>query len=370
MYKWVRTVAHRSLNRERDRLDRQIPDGLTDDGLEAISAEAPSPEQLLCGREDETDLAGLTATVVSALPERQRDVLALWGDGHKRPEIAARLGITDRAVKRDLLDILDQARAALAQLAGRGCDRGGSLVLRLVCGLANPVEMAQAQLHLSRCPRCQQFHERLNLWREKVGAVLPGSVSEHIEPGLIERTLHKSLGTLSSLRQHVVDGGAQLKQQAATTYYRAADPTPLAGARPGAVAAVVAGCLAVGTGTYTCVERGINPLTVIPGEERQVPEPRAAPRPETVPTETTTAEQAPAPSPAPVAAEPVTTSEPAPVPPPPPPPAEPVEPAPQPPPEQTFEPSSPAYSPPAAQASEAASPAPVADGAGSSEFEP
>jgi hypothetical protein len=81
---------------------------------------------------------------------------------------------------------------------------------------------------------------------------------------------------LGSLRQHVVDGGTQIKQQAATTYYRAADPTPLAGARPGAVVAVVAGCLAVGTGTYTCVEQGINPLTSLPGIGESAPERKAS----------------------------------------------------------------------------------------------
>lgn len=92
--------------------------------------------------------------------------------------------------------------------------------------------MSQAHLHLARCGRCQQFHERLNLWREKVGAVLPVPVGEHPDSGLLERTLHKSLDTLGSLRQHLADGGTQVKQQAATTCYRAADPTPLAGARP------------------------------------------------------------------------------------------------------------------------------------------
>jgi hypothetical protein len=263
---------------------------------------------------------------------------------------------------------MDRARTALARLAGGGCDRGESLVVRLACGLATPTEASQAQLHLARCDRCQQFHERLNLWREKVGAILPIPASEQTDPGILERMLHKTVDGLGSLRQQLADGGAQIKQQATATYVRAADPTPLAGARPGAVAAVVAGCLAVGTGTYTCVEQGINPLTSLPGLGEQAPEQRATNPP---PPETT--EQVPAPTPvAPVAVEPTPDPEPAPTPTPTPAPtAEPVEPAPQPPPEQSFEPSSPAYSPPTSQeASTPAKPAPVADGGGSSEFEP
>jgi DNA-directed RNA polymerase specialized sigma24 family protein len=361
VYKWIRTTAHRALNRERDRLERQMPVDPVSGSFDAIAAGELSPEQQVIAREDQVDLVALTETVASALPDRQRTVLALWGADFNRPEIAEHLDTRERIVKRDLLEILDQARAALSRLVGGGCEGGESLVLRLACGLADPVEMAQAQLHLARCPRCQQLHERLNLWREKVGAMLPVPAAEHADPGLIERTVHKSLDTLGSLRQHLVDSGAQVKHQAAATYSRAVDPTPLAGTRPGAVVAVVAGCLAAGTGTYTCIGQGINPLSAIPGMERQAPEQRAeTPLPETTPTETTTTiEQAP--TPAPVTVEPVTTPATTP------PPAEPVT---QPPPEQTFEPSSSAHSPPASQPSAPVTPAPVADGRGSSEFEP
>jgi RNA polymerase sigma factor (sigma-70 family) len=362
VYRWIRTVAHRALNREREHLTRQVPVDPSGDGLDAIAADSPTPEQMVIDREDEIDLATLTETVASTLRDRQRDVLALYGAGYKRPQIADHLDVSERAVKRDLLEIMDRARAALARLAGGGCDRGESLIVRLACGLATPTETAQAQLHLVRCDRCQQFHERLNLWREKVGAVLPIPASEQADFGVFERTLHKTVDGFGSLRQHLADGGAQIKQQATATYVRAADPTPLAGTRPGAVAAVVAGCLAVGTGTYTCVEQGINPLTSLPGLGERATEQRATnPPPETT-------EQAPAPTS--VAVEPAPAPEPTPTPTPAPTP-EPVEPAPQPPPEQSFEPSSPAYSPPAAQRSSSPpAPAPVADGGGSSEFQP
>lgn len=365
VYAWIRTAAHRVLRHEDDRLDRQVPTDPTGDALDAIASTAPGPAQLVIDREDEGDLAALARSVASGLPlQRQRDVLALYGSGYKRPEIAVHLGVRERVVKRDLLEILDRARAALASLAGGGCAAGESLIVRFACGLATPVEESQAQLHLSRCQRCAQFHERVNLWREKVGMVLPIPASEQTDPGLVERVAHKSLDVLGSLRQHIADGGSQVKQHAVVTYYRAADPTPLAGARPGAVAAVVAGCLAVGTGTYTCVEQGVNPFTAIPGVGDRPADERVA-----TPPETTTESTAP-PPPSPVAVEPVATPEPAPAPTPAPnEPVEPPPPPPPPPPEQTFEPSSPAYSPPP-QSSAPATPAPVASGNGSSEFEP
>jgi DNA-directed RNA polymerase specialized sigma24 family protein len=363
VYKWIRTAAHRVLHREDDRLARQVPTDPTSDTLGAVAATGPGPAQQVINREDDSDLTTLAKTVASGLAlQRQRDVLALYGAGYKRPEIATHLGVRERVVKRDLLEILDRTRGALARLAGGGCEAGEPLIVRFACGLATPVEESQAQLHLARCQRCTQFHERLHLWREKVGAILPIPASAHADPGVLERTLHKTADGLGSLRQHLTDGGTQIKQQATATYYRAADPTPLAGARPGAVAAVVAGCLAVGTGTYTCVEQGINPLTSLPGLGEQAPEQRATTPPETPPIE-----QAPVVPQTPVAVEPVPTPEAVSTSPPP----EPVEPAPQPPPEQTFEPSSSAYSPPTSQQSSTpTAPAPVADGGGSSEFEP
>lgn len=360
IYKWIRTVAHRTLSREREHQRRQISVDPTSRTLTAVADDAPPPEQELIDRDDEGDLIALTHEVSASLVDRQRDVLALYGAGRNRPQIAKHLDVSDRIVKRDLYKILDRARAVLSRREGGGCDLGETLIVRLACDMATSTEASQAQLHLARCPRCQQFHERLNLWREKVGAILPIPVSAHADPGLLERTVQKSLDSLGSLRQDVADSGAQLKQHASSGYYRLTDLLSLSGARPGATATVVAGCITLGGGTYTCVEQGINPLTSLPGLGEQAPEQRAT----NPPPEPTTTEQAPAPAPAPVAVEPVPpTAEPAP-----PPPAEPVEPAPQPPPEQSFEPSSPAYSPPAAQPS--STPAPVADGNGSSEFEP
>jgi DNA-directed RNA polymerase specialized sigma24 family protein len=77
VYRWIRTVAHRALNRERERLTRQVPVDPSVGGLDAIAADSPTPEQLVIDREDEVDLAKLAETVASTLPDRQRAVLAL-----------------------------------------------------------------------------------------------------------------------------------------------------------------------------------------------------------------------------------------------------------------------------------------------------
>ena len=78
-------------------------------------------------------------------------------------------------------------------------------------------------------------------------------------------------------REQVADVTAHAKQQAAAAYYRVVDPTPLAGVRPGAAAAALAGCLAIGGGATYCVEQGMDPMRAFSGmvaSERQEPKPR------------------------------------------------------------------------------------------------
>ncbi|MEX2413519.1 MAG: ECF-type sigma factor [Thermoleophilaceae bacterium] len=327
-YVWVRVVAHRALNREREHRGREV----AVDPLDAARGpttvpSADSAEQELIDREDEVDLGRFARELAARLDERARDVLALYGAGLKRPEIAAALGVSHRAVRRDLEEIMEEARIAITRLSGGGCLLGETLVVRFACGLATPTEASRAQLHLTQCRRCERFHERLGLWREKVGALLPAPAADQTAPGVVERVGQKTSEGLSAIKQQIAEASGHVKQQAANAYVRAADPTPLAGARPGAVAAVVAGCLAIGTG-YTCVEQGINPLTSLPGLGERAPDQRATnPPPQTI-------EEPPAPTP--VAGEPTAAPEPARAP----------APAPAPEPDPTPQPVSPTPAPP------------------------
>jgi len=146
--------------------------------------------------------------------------------------------------------------------------------------------------------------------------------------------------------QKAVEGLAAVKQHAASAYSRAVDPTPLAGAHPGTVAAVVAGCVTIGSGAATyCAQQGVDPFgaaqSLLAGTQESKPKPSPSPE---------AAKPPPAPPP-PVSEEPASTEV---VASPPPAEAEPSktpEPSPPPPPEQSFEPASPDY----VETSEAAS---------------
>jgi RNA polymerase sigma factor (sigma-70 family) len=383
VYAWVRTTAHRILNREEDQRLRELPVDPTHTSLSEVAANDPGPAEEAIAHEDEAELVTLVREVSDSLPERKREILALYGAGYKRPEIASRLGLSERAVKRDLLEIMDEARAAIARKAGGGCLRGEPLVLRFAYGLASAAEAEQAQLHMKSCHRCEVLWERLDAWREKAAVLLPAPAIEQASPGLLSRVAHRTVDGLTSVKQQVLGGASQtkqqvaagasqVKQQAATTYYRAVDPTPLAGARPGAVAAVLISCVTIGGGAATyCAQNGVDPIDaaagLIPGSE----EPKLTS--ESPPPETPESTAVVPPAATPEVEQPAVESEPA---------AQPVEepqPTPEPsppPPEQSFEPSSPDY--PAAEAeaeyqapetssTESARPAPVS-GSGSPQF--
>jgi hypothetical protein len=240
----------------------------------------------------------------------------------------------NRAVKRDLLAIMDKARSAIARKAGGGCERGEPLVLRFAYGLATKAESEQTRQHMARCRRCEVLWERLDAWGEKAGSLLPVPAAEGESAGLLERLAHRTAEGLSSVKQQVLGSAAQAKQQAAATYYRAVDPTPLAAVRPGTLAAVVAGCITIGGAATTyCTQQGFDPIGaargLIAGTEESKPAPAPSPPPEA--------------EPAPVSASPPVNEEPASEAAPPPeaarqPPREPT-----PPPEQSFEPASPNY---------------------------
>jgi RNA polymerase sigma factor (sigma-70 family) len=95
---------------------------------------------------------------------------------------------------------------------------------------------------------------------------------------LLERAAQRSAETLASFKQQVGEAGAQLKEHASATYYRAIDPTPLAAARPGTVAAVIASCVAIGGGAATyCAEQGMDPLGAASGLIASTDEPETPP---------------------------------------------------------------------------------------------
>jgi DNA-directed RNA polymerase specialized sigma24 family protein len=273
VYAWIRTAAHRALTHELRRRRRQVPADPGDGPLGEALAGGPGPAEELIGLEDESDLDVFVREVASSLSGTRRDVLALWAAGRRRSEIAAELDVPERVVKRSLEELMAEARSTLARHAGGGCEEGEGIVLRLACGLASVSEAARAKLHLDGCGRCSSFSESLEAWREKAGAILPLPVAEVASPGLLGRAAARVGDAVGSARRQLLGGGAQVKGRAVAGVGTTGDPTPLTGVRPGAVAAVLAGCLAVGGGATYCAQQGVDPLGAAKGLIAGIEEP-------------------------------------------------------------------------------------------------
>ena len=382
VYVWLRTTTHREVGRLRRRAGREVLLAAGDTELAAVRSPASDPVDELIEREDHEELERLARVILSGLSSRQRAVVALHTRGLRRQQIAEHLDLTPRTVKRSMEQVLAAGRNELLRLAGQGCGDGEQLVARLAFGLAGPREARRAQLHLATCGRCGAMYERLDLWREHVAGLLPLPAAAEAHAHLVERAIHAGSELLSGsgssrpgggVRRHVTETVSHLREQAAASYSRAVDPTPLAGVRPGAVAAAVAGCLAVGGGATYCVEQGVDPIAGIRTiASREQPDRKPKPhhrrvrlsQAPTVPIATPTVPAptaTPTASATPVAAQP--TSEP-------PPPQPTSTPTPPPAPQEEYEPtavvsnSAPASSPPASAPSK---PAPAPAG-GPSEF--
>ncbi len=271
VFAWLRTTAQRELWRIQKRARREPPVDIDAIPLHPDAWTVLGPEHELIENEDLLEVDEAAQAVLTRLSERQREIVALQSRGKTRPQIAAHLGMTQRTVKRQLERIMTTGRGELVRLAGHGCKDGETVVARMAFGLASQREIRDAQLHLALCRQCGSMFERLDLWRERVAAALPLPALEQTHPATLERAVHHLADGFASLRQWTSDGASglrqqagdstgQLKQHASAVYYRVIDPTPLAGLRPGAAAAAIAGCLAIGGGTTYCVTQNVDPF--------------------------------------------------------------------------------------------------------------
>jgi RNA polymerase sigma factor (sigma-70 family) len=260
VFTWLRTTTHRHLGRMQERARREIlidaPDAVVDETHRSLR----SPEEQLIDRENQAEIERMTRAVLMSLSDRQSQIAVLHSHGMRRVQIAAHLGVTERSVKRALERIMAVGRKELVRLAGPGCESGEGLVARFAFGLASTEEANQARVHLASCARCGALYQRLDLLREKVAVLvpIPATTRDH---GFVDRWVDAAADVLSGIKRQATDSALQLKQYVSGEYdYPVIDPTALAGVRPGAAAAAVAGCLAIGGGATYCVQQGVDPI--------------------------------------------------------------------------------------------------------------
>ncbi len=256
----------------------------TSAGFAALADAGEQPDELVVAADEARRLHML----IEELGMAERALLKLRLDlGLDPPEIRTRLGLSERQYRRTA----ERAgRALLAQF--RAFDRGDwargkrSLLCACVMGVASETQRDRARRLVEEDPCCRAMMSELRALGGDAAALLPvpgGAVTvatqDHglsqraaellgdAKAGLVDlvtRASHalpgrgeakdRTLTTLSSVRRQAGETLMGAKSHAAHAYVRAADPTPMVGARPGAAAAILASCVAAGGGAYCAVE--------------------------------------------------------------------------------------------------------------------
>jgi RNA polymerase sigma factor (sigma-70 family) len=261
-----------------------------------------APEEATASR-----MEGATAReIVAELPARRQAVVKLRFFFERSPEeIQRMLHISPRTYRRELERGLRHVADRFELVReGRFCETRRELILAYVAGSADPREAANARTHLANCPGCSHWAAELRRAAEDVAAVIPLPVLL-AEPGRIG----DAFGAAQDLAGNVA---AWIKQQVPGIAARL-DPAPLSAgssARPGTVAALVAGCIAAGGGATYCAVEGVGPVDGLLGGDPPIRAERRPPPPE--PSRTPLAPRAVKAKPKPVAREPAPKPEPQP----------------------------------------------------------
>ena len=371
---WLKVVVkHEALAIRRQHTETLSVDDIDQSGNARAIDEQRPVEDLLAGRER----VQRSAEALRHLKPDEARALMLKAEGLSYLEIATKLGWTYTKVNRCITEGRARFLTAYAAIeTGTECERFAPTLTALAEGSASAGALIGLRPHIRHCAHCRATIRRLHATRlGRFGALFP-------MPALVAAThwVRVRLGRAESrepapgdpmpgLHHEALprtgDALAGLKQHAAGAYARALDPAPLAGIRPGAAVAAVAGCLALGGGATYCVKEGVGPIAGLPRAATQ-PHERAqsASRAHRVPPKRVTAVATPEPIPA-VVATPTSTPEPpqhTPVPTP-----EPT-PTPTPMPEDEYEPVGAAASVPAPDPRPARTPAPAPSG-GAEEFD-
>ena len=312
------------------------------------AAEAQRPvDELLAARER----VRRGAEALRRLKPDEAKALMLKAEGHSYKEISDALGWTYTKTNRAITEGRARFLKVFAEIeAGEECERVAPTLAALVGGTATAEALLELRPHLQHCTTCRATVRKLHqsrlgrltaLWPMPALLASARSVVERFRPRddngdagvaapdqatdvyeAIAR-LHPPPAARPRLAEWAVqragDGVASVKQHAASAYVRAADPTPLAGVRPGGVVAAVAGCIALGGGTTLCVTQGVDPIAglthfVAPTAEHERAEARKKRTSRKRVAPTPTAAPATTPSPTPVAAATTEPSQPSPQP--------------------------------------------------------
>lgn len=247
-----------------------VPIGPDDPAVTGLEDEGSAVEDRVLMR----DQVRLAREMIDSLEGRQRDLLKLrWDLQLSAGEVRAALGLTHRQYQR----LAEEGAAVIASRVrdledGTWSRRQRSLLTACLIdvgdvdslrpGIASDEQRAEAQRLLASDPHVAALYLEVRGAMRRAAAILPLPAIP-LGNGFLPAVIGDRIAAFTDQVGSLLDA---VRQQATGAYLRAADLTPFAGASPSAFAATVAGCVALGGGTYVAAE-GL-PNTLSPSEGR------------------------------------------------------------------------------------------------------
>lgn len=280
---WVRTLKKRERGEQVESLRAYLVQTAAFEAMHLVSYDRrptpldpshPSIRSLVDGARtpDEQveidDQMRICRELIDGLEPRRRALFKLrWDLGMTPPEIRSALGMTQRQYKRLAKESMEAIAERVTELDdGSWSRRQRSLIAACLRGIASDSQRAEAQRRVRRDPHVAALCRELNAALERVAVALPLPVIAEMPP--VEGRVGAILDGLRMAAGELTTGA---KHQATSLYVRGADATPLAGVRPGTVAATLTGCLALSGGATYCAIEGLPDAVRVPlGLERQM----------------------------------------------------------------------------------------------------
>lgn len=243
---WLRTVVkHEALairrHRERAQPTDQVPDQPT---LTTTDQSVERMEQLQRGAE-----------AMSELKPQEVQCLLLKAEGLSYREISAATGFSYTKVNRCLTEGRRAFTERLARIeSGAECERLSSTLSAFSDGETTAAEETSLRQHLRTCLYCRARLAEFRRVPATAAAVLPIPLASAAAPdrvaGLVERAGDWASSAASSVKEQIA--GLAARTPAGDSGIQLA-----ASARPGAMAATVAACVAIGGGATYCATSGV-----------------------------------------------------------------------------------------------------------------
>lgn len=178
---YVRRAAWRQLKDLKRRRARGAHAMPADIDFDAIPGTELTPEELVLANENRGLVTRLLNDALAELDERCLAVMRLKHvDGLERKEVAARLGLSEKQVKK----AIEKAHRVcsdtyLAASEGRLCERRRHVVVAAALGTAPRGDRRKAKSHIAHCSDCRTYFRTMRASQRAVAALLPIPLAAH-----------------------------------------------------------------------------------------------------------------------------------------------------------------------------------------------